>query len=99
MKASLGGQLVIMLGGLVSACVLGGLIWRAIYMVVRYIQWINMSIIYVARKTGTPLPQKLIEEYHNLPHNGTPIEHLLNDDPPDPEGNYPLPSRSTKGKR
>jgi hypothetical protein len=103
MKASLGGQIVIALGGLVSACILGGLLWKAIYTVIRYIQWINMSIIYVARKTGTPLPQTLIDQYHKLPYNGDSINHLMTDgicDPPESESrDYPLPSRKARPHR
>lgn len=98
MKASLGGQIVIALGGLCSACVLGGLLWKAIFTVIRYIQWMNLTIIYVARKTGTPLPQKLLDQYHELPFNGQPIDHVMVD-PPEAPGNYPLPSRIAKKKK
>lgn len=98
MPASLGGQLVIVLGGLVSAFVIIGVLARGIYILIRYIQWINMTIIYVARKTGTPLPKKLLDQYHQLPHNGTSLDHLLtdnDDDPAEPTANYPLPSRAS----
>ena len=69
MKASLGCQIIIALGGLVSAFIIIGVLSRGIYVIVRYIQWMNMAIIYVARKTGTPLPRKLLDQYHELPHN------------------------------
>jgi len=76
MKASLGGQIAIALGGLVSATILAAFIWKVFYITIRYIQWINMTIIYVARQTGTPLPQSLIDQYHTLPLNGESVEHL-----------------------
>jgi len=95
MKASLGGQIIIALGGTVSAFIIIGVMARGVYIIVRYIQWINMAIIYVSRKTGTPLPKSLIEQYHELPHNGKPLDHVLID-PPEADVEYPLPSRKAK---
>jgi hypothetical protein len=92
MKASLGGQITIALGIIGLASVL----WKALYALIRYIQWLNMAIIYVARKTGTPLPVKLLDQYHQLPYNGYPLDHVLKDDPPEESGSYPLPSRPKK---
>ena len=97
MKASLGGQIVIALGGLVSAFIIIGVLSRGVYVIVRYIQWMNLAIIYCARKTGTPLPKALLEQYHELPHNGKPLDHVLIDsDPVEPDGEYPLPPRKAK---
>ena len=99
MKASLGGQVVIALGGLVSAFVVIGVVSRGVYILVRYIQWMNMAIIYVARKTGTPLPKALLDQYHELPHNGKPLDHVLIDDPPEADVDYPLPPRKARASR
>ena len=100
MKASLGGQLVIALGGLVSALVVIGVLARGVYIIVRYIQWMNLAIIYCARKTGTPLPKALLDQYHELPHNGKPLNHvLIDDDPQEPDVNYPLPPRKARAAR
>jgi len=100
MKASLGGQIVIALGGFVSALIVIGVLSRGVYTVIRYLQWMNMAIIYCARKTGTPLPKALLEQYHDLPHNGKSLDHVLEDpDEPEADLDYPLPPRKAKAAR
>jgi hypothetical protein len=79
MKASFAGQLFIAAGGFMSILLLGGLIWRLLFGLIRYVQWMNMAIIYVAKETGTPLPRSLIDQYHVLPFNGKPLTHLVRD--------------------
>ena len=83
-----------------SATIIFGIIARGIYVIVRYIQWMNMAIIYYARKTGTPLPRKLLDQYHELPHNGKPLDHVLIDmDPAEADAEYPLPTRRARTAR
>lgn len=79
MRASLGGQIILMVGGVSSTLLLAGILWRLLFALIRYVQWLNMAIIYVAKETGTPLPRTLIDQYHVLPFNGKPLHTLVRD--------------------